>query len=111
MYDKNNIFAKIIRKEIVADIVYEDDILLAFHDIDKKAKIHVLIIPKKQFISYQDFIKNASNEEVVYFFKKIDYIANILSIQESYRLVTNHGAEMKQVVFHFHVHLLGGGLL
>jgi len=111
MYDKNNVFAKIINKEIPAKIIYEDDKIISFHDINKKAVVHAIIIPKSFFISYQDFITNSDNEQISYFFKKIDEIAKILNIQDSYRLITNHGNAMGQVVFHFHVHLMGGGLI
>jgi histidine triad (HIT) family protein len=111
MYDKNNIFAKIINKEISAKIIYEDDKIISFDDINKKALVHVIIVPKSYFISYQDFIVNSNSEEISYFFKTIDKIANILNIQDSYRLITNHGNTMGQVVFHFHIHLMGGGLI
>ena len=111
MYDKNNIFAKIINKQIPAKIIYEDDKILSFHDINKKAAVHAIVIPKSEFISYQDFIDNSNSEQISYFFKKINEIAKILNIGDSYRLLTNHGNAMGQVVFHFHVHLMGGGLI
>ena len=109
MYDKNNIFDKIIKKEVPANIVYEDDKIICFHDINKKAKVHVLIVPKADFISYQDFITKSGTEDIAYLFKKIDEIAISLDIGDSYRITTNHGAKMGQVVFHFHIHLMGGG--
>ena len=111
MYDKNNVFAKIINKEIPAKIIYEDEQILSFDDINKKAVVHAIVIPKAQFISYQDFIANSNSEQISYFFKKIDEIAKILNINDSYRLLTNHGNAMGQDVFHFHVHLMGGGLI
>ena len=111
MYDKNNVFAKIINKEIPAKIIYEDDQIMSFYDINKKAVVHAIVIPKSYFISYQDFIVSSNSEQISYFFKKIDEIAKMLNIGDSYRLLTNHGNAMGQVVFHFHIHLMGGGLI
>ena len=71
IYDKNNIFAKIIRHEIPAKIIYEDDNFLAFNDISKASPTHVLVIPKGEYINYQDFVLNAKPEIVANFFKKI----------------------------------------
>lgn len=108
-YDSNNIFAKIIRGEIPSSKVYEDDKVLAFHDISKSAPIHVLVIPKGEYISFADFIAKASDAEVVDFFRKVGQIANSLGIND-YRLVSNSGPDAGQSVPHFHVHILSGKL-
>ncbi|MFT7087581.1 MAG: diadenosine tetraphosphate (Ap4A) HIT family hydrolase [Rickettsiales bacterium] len=108
-YDSNNIFAKIIRGEIPCDKVFEDDKILAFNDISKAAPIHILVIPKGEYLSFNDFSSNALATEISSFFKQIRQIALNQGLQESgYRLITNHGADASQSVAHFHVHILGG---
>jgi diadenosine tetraphosphate (Ap4A) HIT family hydrolase len=108
-YDPNNIFAKIIRGEIPATKVYEDDQILAFNDISRAAPTHVLVIPKGQFINFADFISKANDKEIVDFFKKVSDIAKSLNLTESgYRLISNTGPNASQSVQHFHVHLIGG---
>jgi diadenosine tetraphosphate (Ap4A) HIT family hydrolase len=82
-YDSNNIFAKIIRGEIPSDKVYEDDKILAFHDISKAAPVHVLVVPKGSFANIADFVTNADNVEIANFFKKAKEIAEDLGLKES----------------------------
>lgn len=107
-YDENNVFYKILKKELPADIVYEDDKILAFNDISPKAPIHILVIPKGKFISFDDFVEKSSNEEVAYFFKKAQEIAKSNGLSDtSYRIVGNCGEEAGQVVPHFHLHIMG----
>ena len=109
MYDKNNIFAKIIRKEIPCKIIYEDSEVLAFHDISAVAPVHVLVIPKGEYTSFDDFAVVAEPEIVGRFFAKVRNIAHDLGVDETgYRIVTNHGPDASQTVHHFHVHILGG---
>jgi hypothetical protein len=109
MYDKNNIFAKIIRKEIHSKIVYEDDTVLAFHDVAALVPVHVLVVPKGEYISFDDFSAAAGEEFVGRFFAKVRNIANDLGVAATgYRILTNHGADASQTVPHFHVHILGG---
>ena len=108
-YDENNIFAKIIRKEIPCKKIYEDDDVLCFYDINPQAKVHALLIPKAQYTSYDDFIKNANFETITSFFKKISLIVEILKIDKSgFRIISNIGKDANQEVDHFHVHILGG---
>ncbi len=108
-YDSNNIFAKIIRGEIPAQKVYEDDKVLAFYDISKIAPIHVLVIPKGEYLDFSDFSSKASLEEISYFFKKVGEVIKILEIENSgFRLISNMGKDGNQTVFHFHVHILSG---
>lgn len=108
-YDENNIFAKILRDESPYEKVYNDDNVLAFYDKYPDAPVHILVVPKGQYISYDDFIANAKSEEIISFFKSVREIAHKYDLQETgYRLVTNHGKDAEQVVPHFHVHILGG---
>ncbi len=106
MYDDSNIFAKILKKEIPASIIYEDDLVLCFKDINPKAKVHVLVIPKVFCISFDDFAKNQSVGIVGEFFKKVEFIAKDVLKLEHFRLQMNNGASSGQEVFHFHVHIL-----
>jgi len=109
MYDKNNVFAKIIRKEIPSKIIYEDDEIMAFHDISGSAPVHVLVVPKGEYISFDDFSVVADAEFVGRFFAKVRNIANDLGVAKTgYRILANHGADASQTVPHFHVHILGG---
>jgi len=108
-YDKINIFAKIIRGEIPAQKIYEDKNILAFYDISKASPIHVLVIPKGEFIDFVDFTTNENTHEVANFFKKVAEIAKDLKVDESgFRLITNNGSDAHQTVKHFHVHILAG---
>ncbi len=108
-YNRDNIFAKIIRGEIPATKVYEDEKVLAFHDISKAAPIHVLVIPKGDYVNFADFSQNAAAEEISHFFKKVSEIAKLLGAEsEGFRLITNNGINAHQTVEHFHVHILAG---
>ena len=109
MYDDNNIFAKIIRKEIPCNPIYEDEKVLFFYDINPKAKIHFLGIPKIPVTDLRDFINNTDKNAVKYFFDKVVEIVNNLGLDKSgYRLITNDGVDGNQEVPHFHIHILGG---
>lgn len=108
-YDNQNIFARILRGEIKASKVYEDEQILAFNDISKASPTHVLIIPKGQYENYCDFVTNAKSEEITHFFKKIAELANQMGVDsQGFRLITNNGHDAHQTVKHFHVHLLAG---
>lgn len=110
-YDSNNIFCKIINKELPAKIIYEDDKILAFNDISPKAPIHILIVPKGEFISFDDFVEKSTNEDVAIFFKTVQKIAKDNGLSNtSYRIVGNCGEKAGQVVPHFHIHLMGYNL-
>ena len=109
MYDENNIFAKILRKEIPCDKVYEDEFSLFFNDINPQAKIHILGIPKFPCTNFSDFLKKADNENITSFFKSVHNVIIKLKIEESgYRLITNSGVDGGQEVPHFHIHILAG---
>lgn len=108
-YDSTNIFARILRGEIPNKTVYEDDHVLAFHDIAPAAPVHILVIPKGEYMSFEDFMAKSSAAEVATFFSTIRNIATKLGVDKTgYRLITNHGADASQSVPHFHVHILGG---
>ena len=104
-YDKNNVFARIIRKEVDEQMVYEDDYMLCFHDKEPLGEVHLLIIPKGQYLDYADFVGRASDEEKKHFFETIPLIAKQNGLTD-YRLLTHRGAKGGQTVFHFHVHLI-----
>lgn len=107
-YDPNNVFARILRGEIPNKTVYEDDEVLAFHDIAGAAPVHVLVIPKGEYASFHDFAQ-APAAIVAGFFAKLRHVAELLELPEDgYRLITNHGHNGSQSVPHFHVHILGG---
>ena len=108
-YDKNNIFAKIIRGEIPAKKIYEDENILAFYDISKASPVHVLVIPKGEFIDFIDFVTKENPQKITNFFQKVAQISQDLKIVESgFRLITNNGSDAHQTVKHFHVHILAG---
>ncbi len=108
-YDDNNVFAKILRGDIPAKKVYEDEYALAFHDIAGKAPVHVLVIPKGKYLSIADFGAKASDAEIAGFYRAVSKVANDLGIVESgFRAIANTGLNGGQEVPHYHVHLLGG---
>lgn len=108
-YNPNNVFAKIIRGEIGANKVFEDDSVLAFHDISQSAPTHVLVIPKGNYINFSDFLEKAGSQEVAHFFKKVSEIVKLLGVDKTgFRLITNSGPDANQTVLHFHVHILAG---
>lgn len=111
-YNDQNVFAKILRGEIPVKKVTEDEFTLAFHDAFPKAPIHILIIPKQPYISFQSFSENATDQEIVSFNRMVGAVAKMVGLdQTGYRLLTNHGLDSHQEVPHFHVHLCGGAPL
>ena len=110
-YDKNNIFAKILRGEIPCKKVYENEYVLAFHDINPQKKIHILVIPKNEYIDLDDFTNKASDKEIIEFNKAITHIVKMLKIsnqEEGYRVLSNIGKDGGQEVPHLHYHIFGG---
>ena len=108
-YDNQNIFAKILRGELPCNRVHEDEDILAFHDIHPKAPVHVLVIPKKPYISFPDFTTRATAAEVATFFQVVAKIATGLGFAETgFRLVANTGKASGQAVPHFHMHIIAG---
>ncbi|HXP30603.1 MAG TPA: histidine triad nucleotide-binding protein [Stellaceae bacterium] len=108
-YDRNNIFARILRGEIPCKKVYEDAHVLAFHDIRPQTPVHVLVIPKGEYVSLDDFAAQASDAEIVAFTRAVGKIARDAGVADSgYRILANHGRDANQEVPHFHVHIFGG---
>ncbi|MBB3953589.1 MULTISPECIES: histidine triad nucleotide-binding protein [Novosphingobium] len=108
-YDHSNIFARILRGEIPAKKVYEDDFALAFHDIAPQAPVHVLVIPKGAYVSWDDFSAHAPAEEIAGFIRAVGHVAREQGlVAPGYRLLANVGMDGGQEVPHLHVHLFGG---
>jgi len=108
-YDTENIFAKILRGEIPCDKVYEDDTVLAFRDINPQAPVHLLVIPKGSYESLDDFSDNASDAEIVGFFRAVGTVAREAgAVDAGYRFLANNGPDAHQEVAHFHVHVFAG---
>jgi diadenosine tetraphosphate (Ap4A) HIT family hydrolase len=108
-YDENNIFARILRGEIPAQRVYEDEHALAFHDINPQAPVHILAIPKGRFVSWDDFSERGSDAEIAGFVRAVGAIARDAGlVAPGYRLLANVGAAGGQEVPHLHVHIFGG---
>ena len=108
-YDNNNIFAKILRKEAKANIVFENDYILCFTDIFPKAPVHVLIVPKGQFKDIFDFSINASSEEKNAIYNGISKVIEMFDLEtDGCRIISNFGKHGRQEVPHLHFHLLGG---
>ncbi len=109
LYDDQNIFAKILRGELPNRTVFEDDWVLAFHDIAPQAPIHILVIPKGAYVSWDDFSSKASDTEIAAFVRAIGSISRDLGLVEpGYRLLANTGYDANQEVPHLHVHIFGG---
>jgi len=108
-YDPNNIFAKILRDEIPSKRVYEDEWAIAFHDIAPQAPIHILIIPRGPYVSWDDFSAKASTDEIAGFVRAVGTVARDLDlVAPGYRLLANVGLNGHQEIAHLHVHLFGG---
>ena len=108
-YDATNIFARILRGEIPAKKVYEDEHALAFHDIAPQAPTHVLVIPKGAYVSWDDFSANASDAEIAGFVRAVGHVARAAGLVASgYRLLANNGLDSHQEVPHLHVHIFAG---
>jgi diadenosine tetraphosphate (Ap4A) HIT family hydrolase len=108
-YDPNNVFARILRGELPCSKVYEDEHALAFRDIAPQAPVHVLVIPKGEYVSQDDFAATAPDAMVVGFWRAVGSVARQLGLAENgYRFLANTGRDGRQEVPHFHVHIFGG---
>ena len=112
-YDKNNIFAKILRGEIPCKKIYEDEFVLAFYDINPQKKVHALVIPKGEYIDLDDFLSKASEKEIVGLMRGIGTVAKKIGVSEvvkggGYRALVNVGENGGQEVPHLHFHIFGG---
>jgi histidine triad (HIT) family protein len=108
-YDPSNIFARILRGEIPCRKIAEDAYFLAFHDVNPRASVHALVIPKGAFTDAQDFHQNASNDEMIGFYKGVAQVVDMLGVHDAgFRQISNCGANGGQEVPHYHIHILGG---
>ena len=112
-YNKDNIFAKILRGEIPCKKIYEDEYVLAFHDINPQKKVHALVIPKGAYIDLDDFSLKASDKEILGLVKGISIVAKKIGVSDEvkgggYRSLVNIGANGGQEVPHLHFHIFGG---
>ena len=108
-YDDSNVFAKILRGELPCNKVYEDEHALAFHDIHPLAPVHILVIPKEAYVSWDDFSARASDAEIAGFVRAVGRVARDADmVVQGYRLLSNVGKRSGQEVAHLHVHIFGG---
>ena len=111
-YDDTNIFARILRGELPSKKVYEDENVLAFHDINPLAPVHILVIPKGRYVSWDDFSEKASDTEIAAFVRAVGKIARDENLVErGYRVLANTGLRGGQEVPHLHMHIFGGAPL
>lgn len=108
-YDDTNIFARILRGELPCKKVLETEHALAFHDINPLAAVHVLVIPKGAYVSWEDFSAKADDAEIAGFVRAIGEAARMIGAEpQGYRLLANTGRRAGQEVPHLHVHIFGG---
>ncbi len=108
-YDDQNIFAKILRREIPNKTVMETEHSLAFHDINPLAPLHVLVIPKGAYVSWDDFTAKASDAEIADFVRTVGEVARMTGADtQGYRILANMGKRAGQEVAHLHMHVFGG---
>ena len=108
-YDETNIFARILRGELPCAKVYEDEHALAFNDINPQAPVHILVIPKGAYVSWDDFSERASDAEIAGFVRAVGHVAREQGLVEpGYRLLANTGMNSGQEVPHLHIHIFGG---
>ena len=106
MYDKNNIFAKILRGEIPNKTVYSDDNVLAFYDVAPRARVHVLVIPRGEYTDIFDFTKNAPADVQAAFWNGFRNTVEKLGLCDNFRTIANTGRGAGQSVMHFHIHIM-----
>jgi histidine triad (HIT) family protein len=108
-YDDNNIFARVLRGELPSKKVYEDQFAFAFHDINPLAPVHILVIPKGPYVSWDDFSAKASDAEIAGLTRAVGRIARDAGlVKDGYRVLANVGMRAGQEVPHLHVHIFGG---
>ncbi len=109
VYDPSNVFAKILRGEIPCKPVLDTEYALAFHDINPQAPIHVLVIPKGSYVSWDDFSQRATPAEIAGFVRAVGETARTLGVEaDGYRVLSNVGTQAGQEVPHLHVHIFAG---
>ncbi len=110
MYDDENVFAKILKGEVPAKKVFENEFALAFYDAFPKAPYHILVIPKGKYTDFQDFSLNATDAEIVGYVRAVGEVAKQFGFKEKdgFNLIANIGEKAGQAVFHFHTHIVSG---
>ena len=108
-YNENNVFYKILTSQLSCNKIFENDVALAFPDINPLCKVHILVITKGLYSDFADFAQNAPEGDVKKFFESVAEVAEKVGVAQSgYRVVSNLGRDAGQEVRHFHVHILGG---
>ena len=108
-YDDQNVFARILRGELPSKTVYEDEWALAFHDIAPQAPVHILVIPKGPYVSWDDFSERGSAEEIAGLVRAVGHVARELGlVAPGHRLLVNNGLQGGQEIPHLHVHIFAG---
>jgi histidine triad (HIT) family protein len=108
-YDDSNIFARILRGEIPSNRVFEDEQVLAFHDIHPLAPTHILVIPKGSYVSWDDFSERAADAEIAALVRSVGKVAREAGlVKDGYRVLANVGPDSGQEVPHLHLHIFGG---
>ena len=108
-YDDQNVFARILRGEIPSNKVFEDEWALAFHDINPQAPVHILVIPKGAYVSWDDFSQRASAAEIAGLVRAIGHVARKQGlVAPGYRVLVNTGLDSHQEIPHLHAHIFAG---
>ena len=107
MSDTETIFSKIIRREIPSEIIYEDDLAIAFKDVNPQAPVHILVIPKEPIAQLAD--AEAKDQYLMgHLLLTAKHVAKLAGLNDGYRVVINSGTDGGQTVYHLHLHILGG---
>jgi len=106
MYNKDNVFAKILCGQIPNKTVYSDDYVLAFYDVAPRARVHVLVIPRGEYVDIFDFTQNAPEDVQVAFWRGVRNTVEKLGVRDNFRTIANTGRGAGQSVMHFHVHIM-----
>ncbi|MGN6496546.1 MAG: histidine triad nucleotide-binding protein [Tsuneonella sp.] len=108
-YDDGNVFARVLRGELPSNKVYEDEWALAFHDIAPQTPVHILVIPKNPYVSWDDFSATASDAEIAGFSRAVGHVARAAGlVAPGYRVLYNVGVNGGQEIPHLHAHIFGG---
>ncbi|MGN6500115.1 MAG: histidine triad nucleotide-binding protein [Tsuneonella sp.] len=108
-YDDGNVFARVLRGELPSNKVYEDEWALAFHDIAPQSPVHILVIPKNPYVSWDDFSATASDAEIAGFSRAVGHVARAAGlVAPGYRVLYNVGVNGGQEIPHLHAHIFGG---
>jgi diadenosine tetraphosphate (Ap4A) HIT family hydrolase len=108
-YDRDNVFARILRGEIRSHSIHEDEHTLAFYDIQPQTPVHVLVIPKGEYLDFDDFAARASEAEIASWVRALGKVGRKLGVAEKgYRVLTNNGPDAHQEIPHLHAHLFAG---